>query len=106
MEERQQKAEELRLQLQEDKANRLRDLHVRVEEVKRKREEIMERKWLHLENLKEKMKKAENNRQNHISDIVHRSKEENQKVCLAQMTVVKTHTEYISDNRNSFYQLT
>ncbi|KAI1721735.1 S phase cyclin a-associated protein in the endoplasmic reticulum domain-containing protein [Ditylenchus destructor] len=80
LEERQQKAEELRLQLQEDKANRLRDLHDKVEEVRCKREEILEKKRLHLENLKEKMKKAENNRQNHISDIVHRSKEENQKI--------------------------
>ncbi|KAI1728814.1 S phase cyclin a-associated protein in the endoplasmic reticulum domain-containing protein [Ditylenchus destructor] len=80
LEDRQQKAEELRLQLQEDKANRLRDLHVKVGEVRGKREEILEKKRLHLENLKEKMKKAENNRQNHISDIVHRSKEENQKI--------------------------
>uniref|UniRef100_A0A915D4G7 S phase cyclin A-associated protein in the endoplasmic reticulum N-terminal domain-containing protein n=1 Tax=Ditylenchus dipsaci TaxID=166011 RepID=A0A915D4G7_9BILA len=88
LEERQQKAEEVRLQLQEDKSNRLRELHQKVEEVKRKREEITERKRLHLEQMEQRMKKAEENRQRNLGEIIRKMKEDQQKVL--EITFINT----------------
>ncbi|KAI6208043.1 SCAPER-N domain-containing protein [Aphelenchoides besseyi] len=74
---RQHKAEELRLMLQESKAQRLRELHLRVEEVRKKRENIVERKRAHME---DKMSKATENRQKNLDEIVKKAKDDNSKV--------------------------
>ncbi|KAI6182745.1 C2H2-type domain-containing protein [Aphelenchoides bicaudatus] len=69
---RQAKAEELRIMLQERKANHLKILHAKVEDVLRKRVELMEKKRIHLAN---KMEKAAENRQRNLDDITKRLKE-------------------------------
>lgn len=55
-------------------------LHEKVYEVKNKKEKIVEKKRLHLEKLKERMKKADENRQKNINDIVKKAKDDDQKV--------------------------
>ncbi|VDM48274.1 unnamed protein product [Toxocara canis] len=77
LEERQQKAEELRHMLQEEKARRLKELSNKVEEVRRKRAELCERKREHLER---RMEKAKENRLKNISKIVRKAREDDIKV--------------------------
>lgn len=48
-----------------------------MEEVRRKREELIEKKRLHLEG---RMQKAEENRQRNLSEIVKKAKDDDQKV--------------------------
>lgn len=69
---RQTKAEDLRLMLQEQKSQRLKMLHSKVEYVRKKRAELLEKKRIHLEN---KMEKAAENRQRNLDDIIKRLKD-------------------------------
>ncbi|CAD5212256.1 unnamed protein product [Bursaphelenchus xylophilus] len=75
--ERQQKAEEMRAHLRERKAERLRELHFRVEEINRKRMELIEKKRIHLQ---KKMEKAAENRQKNIDLVVKQAKDVDQRV--------------------------
>ncbi|CAD5207849.1 unnamed protein product [Bursaphelenchus okinawaensis] len=75
--ERQQKAEEMRAVLRDRKAERLRELHLRVEEISRKRMDLIEKKRIHLER---KMAKATENRQKNIDLVVKQAKDADQRV--------------------------
>uniref|UniRef100_A0A915C975 C2H2-type domain-containing protein n=1 Tax=Parascaris univalens TaxID=6257 RepID=A0A915C975_PARUN len=77
LEERQQRAKELRQMLQEEKARRLKELSNKVEEVRRKQAELFERKREHLE---KRMEKAEENRQKNIVQIVKKARDDDIKV--------------------------
>lgn len=74
------RAEELRITLQQEKAQRLHLLHQRVEEVRGKREQIQQKKMAHLEMVKERIQKAEKNRQKSLEEIVQRAQEDEMKV--------------------------
>jgi hypothetical protein len=63
-----------------ERANKLKELHNRVEEVQTKREEIMLLKRAKLEVIMEKGPKAEKARQMNLDEIVRRAKEDEHKV--------------------------
>lgn len=75
-------------------------LHEKVYEVKNKKEKIVEKKRLHLEKLKERMKKADENRQKNINDIVKKAKDDDQKVtrCLQWFHSAILCSKYLPSN--------
>ncbi|EFP02809.1 hypothetical protein CRE_28239 [Caenorhabditis remanei] len=70
-------AEELRQQLQDAKALKLKELTSRVEEVRAKQEALKERKRQMLE---ERMQRASDNRDKNIMEVVRRAKDDDQRV--------------------------
>eukprot|EP00081_Caenorhabditis_elegans_P014186 NP_493409.3 Uncharacterized protein CELE_Y6B3B.4 [Caenorhabditis elegans] len=70
-------AEELRQQLQEAKASKLKELTSRVEEVRMKQEALKERKRQLLE---ARMQRASDNRDKNIMEVIRRAKDDDQRV--------------------------
>lgn len=77
---RQERAQRLREILFEERAAKLKELHVRVDEVRKKREEIQLRKAEHLDVMQERVQNAEKMRQRNIEEIVRRAKDDDMKV--------------------------
>uniref|UniRef100_A0A8R1HSB2 S phase cyclin A-associated protein in the endoplasmic reticulum N-terminal domain-containing protein n=1 Tax=Caenorhabditis japonica TaxID=281687 RepID=A0A8R1HSB2_CAEJA len=73
----QKNAEALRAQLQEAKAQKLKELTSRVEEVRKKQEALKERKRRLLE---ERMQRAAENRDKNIMEVIRRAKDDDQRV--------------------------
>lgn len=76
-EEKLRKAVELRTQLLDEKAARVKELTNRVEEIRTKQERVRERKR---ELLKDRMRRAEENREKNIAEIVRRAEDDGEKV--------------------------
>ncbi|CAD6198440.1 unnamed protein product [Caenorhabditis auriculariae] len=76
-EEKLRRADELRSQLQEERAARVKELTKRVEEVRAKKLAIQEKKRKLLE---ERMQRATENRETHLTEIVRKAKDDDQKV--------------------------
>ena len=77
LEERQQRAFELRQQLLEDKAHRLKELHAKVDEIKQKRIEVEEKKRALLE---DKMEKAHEKREKNLAEVVKRGRDDDLRI--------------------------
>ncbi|CAI5437820.1 unnamed protein product [Caenorhabditis angaria] len=76
-EEKLRRAEELRNQLQEEKAARVKELTKRVEEVREKQAKLKERKRQILE---ERMKRVAENRDKNIMEVIRKAKDDDQRV--------------------------